>query len=337
MRAIFSVGLKFCTAKKVQALLPEGKHDIEAIESYLHQFRYFNDSKANSRDPNLPRDSKTQTDVSDLNAELASLNKSINTQLNLMEKYKSSIERLITIRDDLARRLYRAEQSQTLTQMRSPEEHNALAGATHVSPYFPPGAAGTSDFPPTLTAFPGPPPEMMQAPSAGGMTTQIPPPPAATSKSSAKKGSESPRRLQSELDMLSVMRSHMNMHREFLDLNSQYTSSEPFLPEHQLRAPSSGDLYPIMTAPPLDPGFEFDDRARLPKPSVDPLTGGGGEVIVDQTQHGSSFPSLGEDPYSTRHNPEGVAAERLPSGASADDNALIQDDDDFGNLFDFLF
>ena len=210
MRAIFSVGLRFCTAKKAQALLG-GKYDIESIESCLHNFRNFNESVLKLHESNSrQKKNRAVSGLDDVNAELLTLNKSITTQLLLLEKFKASLSKLMLVRDDLARRVELANHSRSGDMDVSPELFLDLNTAFPMPTvdYTSGRAEGGPVYQPVLN----PQQHMLQDPHSVGGYSRMPPDTIPLS------------RQRPELSMLSAMRQHMSMHRELLDFNSKYTT-----------------------------------------------------------------------------------------------------------------
>ena len=228
MRAIFSVGLRFCTAKKAQALLG-GKYDVDSIESCLHNFRNFNEAVLKMHESNArQKKNRAMTGLDDLNAELLALNKSITTQVMLLEKFKASLTKLMQVRDDLARRVELATNPKPGGNMEPPPDLFMDIPADFALPSF--------DFSAAIKEVTGPPPIPPRASYPLGGNGRLPPDGIQLSR---------PR---PELSMLSAMRQHMNMHRELLDFNSKYTTPSPMSapggPLSITRPPQSMTLHP---------------------------------------------------------------------------------------------
>jgi hypothetical protein len=370
MRAIFSVGLRFCTAKKAQAILPSGRYDVDAIEACLQKFRHFNDSKLRQHEVHSQHKkiNKVPPEIGDLTAELSAINKSINAQLILLEKFKATIAKQIAVRDDLAARL----------DMVSIQKPNGLEMEGIFSSALPDNMVLSEglDFnfhPAHFDEF-----------SSFALKSAIPPASSVSSshhrqeklnhpREQSQQAGASPRR-RSELSMLSAMRSHMNMHRELLDLNSKYTSmssqNPPYtqalhlastsqLPSSQPTAHQYSTVPRPLTssmpsvAPPHGRSapqlFDFDEAAAAAASGLGKAGMGFGPVdlslgsdflLGDKDREGGGGGGGGGGDYRRAFDVDLPTQCPLRAAHPSQEGAVPQtsvDDDEFGDLFDFLF
>lgn len=381
MHAIFSIGLKFCTAKKAHAILPSGsRYDVDAIDAYLQKLRKFNDNKLKLHKVlhlQQKKSIKFPPEIGELTSELTAINKSINAQLSLHEKFKATIAKQIAIRDNLRARLDRVKhiESNEVPQNLGIE---ATVSSENPAPNSPPE---NLDFSYHTSHFDELSSSVLKSTTLPASLTQpshIRQDRAQHPREQQLRAAASPRR-RSELSMLSAIRSHMNMHRELLDLNSKYASissgtlhtqtnchsdtAQP--PQHRSGHQSSTASRPLTYSFPTPssagpsetsaPASHFNEASIagigkygvvFGQREVDPSIGSA--FLLGKTDHSTPESAANctvSDAVVTKHGDSRQALDLVSapcgqSGSVLSDRAGVQSNgegDEFGDLFDFLF